>query len=84
MARHRLRRRPGVCANCHQPFLASRRDARYCSATCRKAAHRSRSVAGSVPDEPEAVTGSDKPRSYDLDAAMAYLEWKRQYERPEL
>ena len=84
MTKPRFRRRNLVCANCYQGFWASRRDARYCSGACRKAAHRAKAVPVSVPDEPEAAAEPDKPRSYDLAAAEAYLEWKRQYERPEL
>jgi len=34
------------CARCGKPFVARRSDARYCSVTCRVAAHRARSDEG--------------------------------------
>ena len=29
-----------TCEQCHKPFVATRRDAKFCSPNCRKASHR--------------------------------------------
>lgn len=83
MTRIRSRRRQKVCAQCGQGFQASRRDAKFCSDACRKAASRDRvAVSADIPR-----TEPVKPRSqlqHNLATAEAWLEWKRQYEGPEL
>lgn len=62
-----------LCENCNEPFEAKRESARYCSATCRKAAARK---AGADPETGEVIThpegalnanqvGGTTPKPYD-------------------
>jgi hypothetical protein len=66
-----------ACETCGGPFQSRRRWSRYCSATCRVAAHRARaSVTHSEPQgagaqAPKSSPGTSTPRCSDEPAAAA-------------
>lgn len=78
--RRRIRRRryEKACSTCSAPFTATRRDARFCSAACRKRESRSKPPLtrdSSVTVDAPTVTQFER----NVATAEAYLEWRREH-----
>ena len=81
-----IKRIPKFCEACHLGFMAARRDARFCSARCRQASHRAKSVTEASRHDVAPVTKPPKPKSQqslDIDVAKAWIEWSHD-EKPTL
>ena len=86
MTKRYLKRHLKNCEACDLPFRSARRDARFCSASCRQAAHRARAVTELSPDVTADASPVTKPRTqlaHDIAQAKAWIDWAHD-ERPQL